>query len=199
MAKKLGTASRGSTEYSIWYGIRGRCLHPHNPAYARYGGRGITLCPEWHDFDRFLADVGPRPSGKHSLDRIDTDGPYSRENCRWATATEQQNNKRTNRVLEFDGRRQTATQWARELGIPVTVLRVRLYRGWSVARSLTAPVLKPVPRVGIAAKYRLVPEVLAEVEWLTERFQDTRSGVVERAIRELAERERQMERKDITP
>lgn len=85
----------GTSEYRIWQGMKWRCLNPNYKPYPRYGGRGITVCDRWRDsFDAFLADVGPRPSKKHTLDRLDNDGNYEPGNVAWRTYAEQNQNRR---------------------------------------------------------------------------------------------------------
>lgn len=84
-------------EYAIWMGMRGRCRVISSGGYKHYGARGILVCDRWNDFENFLADMGKRPSSKHSVERIDNNGNYEPRNCRWATNTEQQLNKRTTR------------------------------------------------------------------------------------------------------
>lgn len=90
--------------YSIWQGMRRRCLTPTFKQWADYGGRGIKICPEWDSYDRFAADMGPRPSPNHSLERTDNDGDYTPTNCRWATKKEQQRNQRTTRRVTIEGK-----------------------------------------------------------------------------------------------
>lgn len=87
-----------SSEYYAWQHIKDRCYNLKNKRYKDYGGRGITVCDRWKDsFENFLADMGPKPSNKHSIDRIDNDGNYEPKNCKWSTATEQARNQRNQR------------------------------------------------------------------------------------------------------
>lgn len=124
---------RGTPEYVTWRGMLQRCQNPNATGYARYGGRGISVCERWQiSFVDFLSDMGPRPSLSHSLDRIDPNGNYEPTNCRWATRTEQANNRRDNRPLTIDGVTKCAADWAREFGVfPSTVCRW-LDRGMSM-------------------------------------------------------------------
>jgi hypothetical protein len=120
--------------------MRKRCFDPSNKCFAHYGGRGIRVCKRWKTFEHFFVDMGPRPSPEHSLDRIDNDGHYSPDNCRWATRLEQANNKTATHWISHDGRTQSLASWARETGIGFSTIRYRLNSGWPVSRALeTAP------------------------------------------------------------
>jgi len=131
-----------TTEYRIWGNILQRCINPNNPHYADYGGRGITVCDDWLKFENFYRDMGDRPSKDHTVDRIDNDGPYCKENCRWATQKQQMNNTRSNRFVEFGGESLTVAQWSVRTGIGSTTLLYRLNAGWPVELVLTVPVNK---------------------------------------------------------
>lgn len=133
----------GSPLYRVWHGIKVRCFNPNSPAFKDYGGRGITVCSEWlNDFAAFrdwAIENGYRAG--LSIDRIDNDGPYSPDNCRWATTEEQANNRRSNHLVSHNGETHTLSEWSRLTGIPRTILRNRLnILNWSVEKSLTTPV-----------------------------------------------------------
>jgi hypothetical protein len=128
----------GSPVYQAWSTMLRRCENPRNPSFRNYGGRGITVCDEWHDFVNFYRDMGARPDGC-TLERIDNDKGYSKENCRWATRLEQASNTRKNRWISANGKRLTVSQWAREMGVPANVIGQRLYRGWDEVRAVTEP------------------------------------------------------------
>lgn len=130
-------------EYKIWVGLKNRCLNKKSENYSNYGGRGIHVCDEWLDsFDKFIADMGPRPSKKHQIERVDNDGPYSPENCIWALPLTQSNNKRNNRFVEFNGQSKTLAEWARKYSIPSDTLSYRIKIGWTMKDALTRPVKK---------------------------------------------------------
>jgi hypothetical protein len=135
----LAGANR-TPEYDCWAHMIRRCYTPSTKHFENYGGRGITVCDRWRfSFENFLADLGPRPSAAHSLDRENNDGNYEPGNCRWATAKEQGNNTRRNLYLTFQGQTLTATQWAERLGLGRGVINGRIARGWSAEKTLTTP------------------------------------------------------------
>jgi hypothetical protein len=107
--------------------------------YPNYGGRGISVCVEWESFECFYADMGPRPSPRHSIDRVDNDGPYAPWNCRWARRDVQQRNKRNNLQLTYRGLIRPLIEWASEFGMGRATLARRLRGGWSVEDALTTP------------------------------------------------------------
>lgn len=126
-----------SSEYRIWGLIKDRCFNDRGESYAYYGARGITMCERWrNDFSAFYADMGPRPSPKHQVDRIDNNGNYEPGNCRWAVGLVQANNKRNNVNVTAFGKTQTVAQWSRETGISDKVIYKRLVRGWSPERAV---------------------------------------------------------------
>lgn len=133
---------RDSAEYGIWKAIKDRCLNPNHVAYARYGGRGITICEQWRtSFLTFLADVGERPSEAYSLDRYpDKSGNYEPGNVRWATVHQQNRNRTDNVFLTFNNETLVLADWALRRGMKCKTLASRIRRGWSTELALTAPV-----------------------------------------------------------
>lgn len=135
------TLTHGMTEtpeYGIWCGMKRRCNDPKDSHYHRYGGRGIRVCARWeHSFEAFIADMGRRPSSRHSIDRIDGDDDYAPENCRWATPKQQ--GARTSRVqhLTVCGVTRNLAEWAAEIGGTRAIIRKRLNRGWSPERAVS--------------------------------------------------------------
>lgn len=135
------TARKGhEREYGIWQAMKSRCYNKNHIHYNDYGGRGITICDRWlgpDGFKHFLEDMFPCPN-KATLDRIDNNKGYSPENCKWSTLVEQANNRRNNVYITFNGKRKTAPQWAREIGIPIYTLKTRLRRGMPIEKALSS-------------------------------------------------------------
>lgn len=115
--------------YRQWYGMIDRCHNPNGKDFANYGARGIFVCERWRNFENYFADMWPRPSNKHSIDRIDNDGPYSPENCRWATNIEQSMNRRGAIVVEFGGKVMGLKQASAIAGVSYPTAWCRYKRG----------------------------------------------------------------------
>lgn len=129
-----------SPEYKAWSTMKARCMTPQCQVYKYYGGRGIKVCDRWlESFENFLEDMGRKPEINRSLDRIDVNGNYDPGNCRWATPIEQGRNMRTNRVEEFNGKRQCVSAWEQELGFRVGQLEQRLHHGWTMKEAIETP------------------------------------------------------------
>ncbi len=125
-----------SPEYNAWSLMKARCFRPTADNYAHYGGRGITVAVEWLDFTTFFRDMGPKPSPNHSLDRIDVNGHYCVENCRWATRIEQMRNKRTTLSVTYNGQRMSLAAAAELAGIKLATVHARRRKGWPEDRLL---------------------------------------------------------------
>lgn len=125
------------SEYNAWRQMKSRCSNPGHQSYPHYGARGITVCAAWqHSFEAFVRDVGPRPSSKHSLHRINNDDGYHPGNVRWATGREQNNNTRRNNVVVFGGESMTVTQWRRVTRTKHATVYWRMNHGWTVLQAL---------------------------------------------------------------
>lgn len=140
--RKENTTTHGmrkTTEYGSWSHAKSRCTNPTDKAYKNYGGRGITICDRWlESFENFLEDMGLKPSPKHSIDRIDNELGYSKENCRWATAKEQGRNTRANRMVDYQGVKMSLVEAAEKSGIEYNRLKGRLRIGWDIKDVLRA-------------------------------------------------------------
>ncbi len=127
-----------SPEYRSWLGMKRRVAGTDESKKRNYRDRGIRICVRWKLFENFLADMGHRPP-EMSLERIDNNRSYGPDNCKWATQTEQARNRRTNKLVTYQGKTQPMSAWSEEKGWPPHVIGNRLRRGWSVRRALTQP------------------------------------------------------------
>ena len=128
----------GKPGYNAWCAAKSRCTNPNYIGWANYGGRGIEF--RFPDFETFLSHIGPKPSNKHSLDRIDNEGHYEIGNIRWALINIQSRNKRNNRMITYQGETLCMADWAKKLGFSKNVILLRLKRGWSVEKTLQTPI-----------------------------------------------------------
>lgn len=142
LAKKRATTHSltKTPEHRTWGSMIQRCTNKNHHAFHNYGGRGIKICHQWRtDFLQFLSDMGKRPEGT-TLDRIDVNGDYEPSNCRWATETQQKNNRRDNRYIEWEGETYTLSNLARKYGLTYNILFKRLNANTPIGKALTMPV-----------------------------------------------------------
>lgn len=147
MRETHGLAHRGqkrTSEHYAWAGMIARCYTVSNPKYKDYGARGITVCERWRGVNglvNFLADMGNKPTPKHTIDRIEVNGNYEPSNCRWATQKVQQRNRRDNHILEYKGESKCMAEWAEHLDISQDIIESRINRyKWPVEKALTTPI-----------------------------------------------------------
>lgn len=145
-ANKLAATKHGywgTKVYSIWKAMRKRCSNRNHVYYKDYGGRGIKVCERWQNsFEAFLEDMGEPPTPKHSLDRIEVDGNYCKDNCRWATLMEQANNRHNNTLIAVNGELDTIANWAKVFDIKPATIAYRIRNGWYPEDALSTPVNK---------------------------------------------------------
>jgi hypothetical protein len=133
-----------ASEYHAWASMKSRCMNPNVHSFKRYGARGIKVCDRWMRFENFYEDMGPKPSERHSLERLDTDGNYEPSNCVWADAFQQASTRTNVRSICAFGKTMTAAAWQRETGIPASVIRNRIDSGWREEQAVSHPVRKIV-------------------------------------------------------
>lgn len=144
-----------SSEHWAWTKMKQRCYNPNNAKYKDYGERGITVCDRWlNSFDNFYEDMGPKPSRRHSIDRKENDGPYSKDNCHWALPIVQGRNSRRNHIVEIDGQRRCISEWVEFLKVPEWKPR-EMIRG--TGRDRTGP-----------PAYRNIEEALSALYFMSE-------------------------------
>lgn len=129
---------RKSSEYTVWSGMKDRCLNPRSISYNNYGGRGIAVCERWLSFKNFYEDMGDRPEGM-SIDRIDADGNYEPSNCRWSDAATQSANTSKSLLIEINGISKRLPFWCKENGISNRVATDRIRKGWDPVKAVSFP------------------------------------------------------------
>lgn len=133
----------GSPEFKTWCAMRRRCIDPSDSHYHIYGGRGISFAERWLVFENFLADMGTKPTPKHTIERVDNEKGYGPDNCVWADIKAQNRNTRRTRMVTFNGITQCLTDWSITLGMDYETLRSRLSRGKTIEEAFAAPLTSP--------------------------------------------------------
>lgn len=134
----------GTSIYLTWQGMISRCHNQNNKNYHQYGGRGILVCDSWHKFENFYADMGDKPTKELSLERIENNSGYNKDNVKWGTKSEQHRNKRDNHFLKLDDELLTLSEWSRKTGLNAATISGRLRMGWDALKTLTEPPRKPI-------------------------------------------------------
>jgi hypothetical protein len=148
--------------FGVWKSMKNRCYNKKVKAYKNYGERGITVCKSWlESFDSFVLDIGEKPEGS-SLDRINNDKGYSKDNCRWATRLEQANNKRNNVNVTVGEKTMSASQWQRETGACGRNIRKRISRGWDAEHAVSPEHRANRKRLPFKGKYLTIDECSEE-------------------------------------
>lgn len=138
--KKHGKSRVNDRTYNCWKDMRKRCNNPASAYYYRYGGRGISVCSAWDNYDTFLSDMGPCPSG-YSIERLDIDKNYEPTNCVWIPLNRQQRNTSKSRRITAFGKTQLLVEWAEEYKLPANTLSVRLGKlGWPAEKAIATRV-----------------------------------------------------------
>lgn len=144
-----GQSVRGYDKlYHVWQGMKDRCYNPNNREYFNYGGRGIKVCEDWLDYGKFrefMIGIGydyKAPRGTYTIERKDVNRNYEPDNCTLKSLSEQQSNKTSSRLLTYNGKTMSVTEWAQELGINADTIFMRLHRGKSIEEALMTPVRK---------------------------------------------------------
>lgn len=137
-----------SSEYGSWNAMKSRCSNPKVHNHKNYKERGVTVCEEWNDFSVFLADMGLKPSKEYTIERIDNNKGYYKENCKWATKKEQQRNTRITTFIDYKGFRKSTAEWAELIGFPLSTLYGRIFLSkWDVERAFTEPSKNIIPKI----------------------------------------------------
>ena len=128
--------------HRIWIAMLQRCNNKNHAGYPNYGGRGIRVCERWLNFNNFYDDMIESYSDDLTIDRIDCNGDYCKENCRWTTRKQQGRNTRRNWIIKYHGQEKCLSEWCEYLGLPYGTVKSRLYRGWGVAKAFETPIRK---------------------------------------------------------
>lgn len=143
-----------TAEYRCWLHIKDRCGNPKNRSYKYYGQRGIRICERWLKIENFLKDMGRRPEGAYSIDRIRNQDGYDPGNCKWATPKEQSINRRSTLLIEVDGVSKRVFEWAEQFHLTSGAIRQRLKNGWAPKEAVTTPIISLQDRARMAVRAR---------------------------------------------